>query len=72
MGSREDVEAWIRARGGTVSSSVSSHTSYLVAGAKPGAGKVKAAAKQGVPSVSEAELRALAAETLDDPVAAPA
>lgn len=71
MGSREDVEDWIRAHGGAVSSSVSSHTSYLVTGAKPGAGKVKAAAKQGVPSVSEAELRAMVAEPPDDPAAAP-
>ena len=61
MGSREDVEAWIRARGGTVSSGVSSLTSYLVAGAKPGNSKVKAAAKHGVPLLGERDLHALAA-----------
>ncbi|HVC82966.1 MAG TPA: NAD-dependent DNA ligase LigA [Chloroflexota bacterium] len=59
MGSREDVEAWIRAHGGTVSSGVSSQTSCLVAGVKPGGSKVKAAAKHGVPTVSEEDLRAL-------------
>lgn len=59
MGSREDVEAWIRAHGGTAASSVSSHTSYLVAGVKPGGSKVKAAAKYGVPTIGEHELRAL-------------
>ena len=59
MGSREDVEAWIRAQGGTVSSGVSSQTAYLVTGVKPGGGKVKAAAKHGVPTLSEQDLRGL-------------
>jgi NAD-dependent DNA ligase len=59
MGSREDVEAWIRGHGGTVSSGVSGQTSYLVAGVKPGGSKVKAAAKHGVPTLGEPELRAL-------------
>lgn len=63
MGSRDDVEAWIRAQGGGTSGSVSSATSYVVAGAKPGAGKVKAAAKHGVPTISEAELRAMVVDT---------
>ncbi|HWE60900.1 MAG TPA: NAD-dependent DNA ligase LigA [Chloroflexota bacterium] len=62
MGSREDVEAWIRAHGGTISSSVSSHTTYLVAGVKPGGSKVKAAAKHGVPTLGEVELHALVQE----------
>ncbi|MDB5074550.1 MAG: ligase, NAD-dependent [Chloroflexi bacterium] len=62
MGSREDVEAWIRAHGGTVSSSVSSHTTYLVAGVKPGGSKVKAAAKHGVAVLGEPELYALVEE----------
>jgi DNA ligase (NAD+) len=57
MGSREDVEAWIRAHGGTVASSVSSHTTHLVAGVKPGGTKVKAAAKLGVPTIDEEQLR---------------
>ncbi len=59
MGSREDVEAWIRSLGGTVSSGVSSQTTYLVAGVKPGGSKVKAAAKHGVPILDESALRAL-------------
>ncbi len=62
MGSREDVEAWIRALGGTVSSGVSSQTTYLVAGVKPGGSKVKAAAKHGVPTLDESALRALVKE----------
>jgi DNA ligase (NAD+) len=60
MGSREDVEAWIRSRGGTVSGSVSSQTNYLVAGIKPGGSKTKAAAKHGVTILSELELQAIA------------
>jgi DNA ligase (NAD+) len=59
MGSREDVEAWIRAHGGSVSSSVSSHTTYLIAGVKPGGSKVKAAAKHSVPTLGERDLYAL-------------
>jgi DNA ligase (NAD+) len=59
MGSREDVEDWIRAHGGTVASSVSGNTSYLVAGIKPGGSKVKAAAKHNVPTLTEADLIAL-------------
>jgi DNA ligase (NAD+) len=59
MGSREDVEAWIRGQGGSVASSVSSHTTYLVAGVKPGGSKVKAATKYGVPALSEGELKEL-------------
>jgi DNA ligase (NAD+) len=59
MGSREDVEAWIRGLGGSVASSVSSHTTYLVAGVKPGGSKVKAATKYGVPALSEGELKEL-------------
>jgi DNA ligase (NAD+) len=60
MGSREDVESWIRSRGGMVSSSVSGSTNYLVAGVKPGGSKVKAAAKHGVTTLDESGLRALA------------
>jgi DNA ligase (NAD+) len=59
MGSREDVEAWIRSHGGAVAGSVSGQTTYLVAGAKPGGSKVKAAAKHGVTTIGEAELQAL-------------
>ncbi len=59
MGSREDVEAWIRAHGGSVSSGVSGQTTFLVAGVKPGGSKVKAAVKHGVATLSESDLHAL-------------
>jgi DNA ligase (NAD+) len=54
---REEVAAWIEARGGKVAGSVSKKTSYVVAGEAPGAGKVDKAAALGVPVIGEDELR---------------
>lgn len=58
--SREDVQAWIEARGGKVTDSVSKKTHYVVVGDAPGAGKTGKATQLGVPMIGEDELRALA------------
>lgn len=50
--SREQAHALIRAAGGTVGTSVSKHTSYLVVGDQPGS-KLAAAERYGVPTVDE-------------------
>jgi DNA ligase (NAD+) len=54
--SREAAAALIKAHGGKVAGSVSSKTSYLLAGEKAGS-KLAAAQKLGVPVLSEADLR---------------
>jgi DNA ligase (NAD+) len=56
---REEVAAWIEARGGKVTDSVSKNTSYLVVGEAPGASKVTKAQKLNVPTIGEEELRKL-------------
>ncbi len=56
--SRGEVKALVEANGGKVTSSVSKRTSYVVAGDSPGS-KVDKALKNGVPVISEEELRAL-------------
>ncbi len=56
---REEIAAWIEARGGKVSDSVSKKTRYLVAGESAGS-KLTKAQSLGVAILSEAELRALA------------
>lgn len=56
---RDEIAAWIEARGGKVSDSVSKKTSYLVAGDAAGS-KLSKAQSLGVSVLSEAELRALA------------
>ncbi len=57
---RGEVKALVEANGGKVTGSVSKRTSYVVAGDSPGS-KVDKALKNGVPIISEAELRALIA-----------
>jgi DNA ligase (NAD+) len=55
--SREEMAAWIEARGGKVTDSVSKNTSYLVVGEAPGASKVSKAQRLNVPTIGEEELR---------------
>ena len=57
--SREEAEEAIRARGGRATGSVSKTTDYLVAGASPGASKMKAAEKHGTEVIDERALLAL-------------
>ncbi|HEX2462991.1 MAG TPA: NAD-dependent DNA ligase LigA [Thermoanaerobaculia bacterium] len=57
--SREDAEEAIRAAGGRATGGVSKSTDYLVAGASPGASKMKAAAKHGTKVIEENELLGL-------------
>ncbi len=54
--SREDAEEAIREAGGRVTGGVSKSTDYLVAGAAPGASKMKAAEKHGTEVIGEEEL----------------
>ncbi len=53
--SRDEIKADIESHGGKVSSSISSKTTYLVAGEKMGPEKLKKAEKLGVKIISEAE-----------------
>ena len=57
---RAEVKALVEANGGKVTGSVSKKTSYVVAGESPGS-KVEKALKNGVPVITEDELRALIA-----------
>lgn len=57
--SRDEMKALIQAHGGKNSSSVSSKTSWLLAGTKPGPEKVKKAAELGVPQIDEATFRSM-------------
>jgi DNA ligase (NAD+) len=56
--SREQAREAISTRGGKVTDSVSSRTSYVVAGAEPGS-KLARAEKLGVPVLDEAAFAAL-------------
>ena len=57
---RDEAKAFIEARGGKVTGSVSGKTSYLLAGEKPGS-KLAKAEKLGVPVIDEEKLRTLVA-----------
>lgn len=52
---RDEMKALITAHGGKNSGSLSGRTSYLLAGSKPGAEKLKKAASLGIPVISEDE-----------------
>ncbi len=56
--SRDEASTFIRERGGSVSGSVSSKTSYVVAGSDPGS-KLKKARELGVRIIGESEFKAL-------------
>lgn len=57
--SRETIAALVVQAGGKVTDAVSGGTSFVVAGEKPGAAKVKGAARHGVEVISEDQLRVL-------------
>ena len=57
--SRDEIKQFIESHGGKTTSSVSGHTSYLVAGDAPGAEKIKKAEKLGTAIITEEQLRAL-------------
>lgn len=61
--SRDEMKALIERNGGKNSSSVSSKTSYLLAGSKPGPEKLKKAEQLGIQIIDEAAFRALLPET---------
>ncbi|MDD6252991.1 MAG: NAD-dependent DNA ligase LigA [Bacteroidales bacterium] len=60
--SREDMKSLISLHGGKNSSSISSKTSYLLAGTKPGPEKMKKAEQLGVKIIGEDELRKMLPE----------
>ncbi len=57
--SRNDMKALIERNGGRNSGSVSSKTSWLLAGTKPGPEKLRKAAQLGIPVISEEDLLAM-------------
>lgn len=59
---RDEASAKIRAAGGTVSSTVSRNTTYLVAGANVGAKKTEKASQLGVKVITEDQLLAMLAD----------
>lgn len=71
---RETFEARIRSNGGTVQSTVSKKTTYLLIGSDPGGSKYTKAQKLGTPMLTEAEFNALLAEAPEaaEPTEAPA
>ena len=60
--SRDDMKALIGLHGGKCSGSVSSKTSFLLAGTKPGPEKIKKCEQLGIPVLSEESFRALLPE----------
>jgi DNA ligase (NAD+) len=63
---RDDVAAWIEARGGKVTDSVSKKTSYVVVGNAPGASKITKATQLNLPMIDEDALRNLESSNRDD------
>jgi DNA ligase (NAD+) len=61
--SRQDAEEATRAQGGRATGSVSKSTDFLVAGASPGASKIKGAEKHGTQVIDERELLELLGRT---------
>lgn len=57
--SRDEMKALIEANGGKNSSSVSSKTSYLLAGSKPGPEKIKKAQELGIEIIDEDQFRSM-------------
>ncbi len=62
--SREEIKQFIESHGGKTTSSVSGHTTYLVAGEAPGGEKIKKAEKLGTKIITEEQLRGLVADQI--------
>jgi DNA ligase (NAD+) len=60
---RDEVKQWIESHGGKVSGSISSKTSYLLAGAESGPAKQKKAEELGVEVISEQALIEMVGES---------
>ena len=60
---REEAEDALRAKGATVTKSVTKTTTALITGDKPGKSKLDKAAKLGIPILNEAEFYKLASDT---------
>lgn len=56
---REEAEDLLRAKGATVTSSVTKNTTALVIGEKPGKSKLEKAAKLGIPTIGQSEYQDL-------------
>ena len=67
--SRDAMKALIEANGGKNSTSVSSKTSWLLAGEKPGPEKLRKAGELGVPVIDEETFRGLIAGASEEPAA---
>lgn len=57
--SRDEAQAAIRERGGSVTSSVSSNTDYVVVGENPGSNKISQARQYGITQLNEEQLQQL-------------
>ncbi len=64
--SRDTMKHYIEAHGGKVGSSITSSTTYLLAGSKAGAAKLQKAEKLGIPIISEEEFYKIAAPEQDN------
>ena len=60
---RDEVKQWIESHGGKVSGSISSKTSYLLAGAESGPAKQRKAEELGVEVISEQALIQMVGES---------
>ena len=56
---REEAEDLLRAKGATVTSSVTKNTTALILGEKPGKSKLEKAAKLGIPTIGQSEYQDL-------------
>ena len=65
--SRDEIKHLIQLNGGKNSSSVSSRTTFLLAGSKPGPEKIKKAESLGVEIISEERFRSIIASGLEHP-----
>lgn len=63
---RDEMKALVEAHGGKNGSSVTSKTSYLLAGSKPGPEKIRKAESLGIPIIGEEEFRKIIGEHMTE------